>query len=263
VPKPTPDQSIDQLLKTTLRADPTQASAECLDGETLAAWSEGTLSSETSQQVEVHLADCARCQALVATFVRTEPISPPAVPFWRHWSVRWVVPLAAAASLVLWISRTPGRNTTAPSSTVARVESPASSPAEPQPLADTADKITDFAQTADARRSKEADLQKATAESLAKRQIALANKDFAGTSAGGVEATRVDQPAAPSPSPPPPPAQPPVTSRPQSSAQPVLARRRPSAVTAPTAPANNATVDGAISSRTACRANAGRQTSRW
>src|SRR4030095_13587022 len=128
VPKPTPDQSIDHLLKTTLRADTAQASAECLDGESLAAWSEGTLSSETSQQVEVHLADCARCQALVATFVRTEPVSPAVVPFWRHWSVGWGVPLAAAASLVLWISRTPGRNTTTPSSTVARVESPASSP---------------------------------------------------------------------------------------------------------------------------------------
>jgi Carboxypeptidase regulatory-like domain/Putative zinc-finger len=264
VPKPTPDQSIDQLLKTTLRADTTQASADCLDGETLAAWSEGTLSPKTSQQVEVHLADCARCQALVAAFVRTEPVLPAAVPFWRHWSVRWVVPLAAAASLVLWISRTSGRNTTAPSSTVARVESPASSPAEPKPLADAAtnerqeanrgrpssasaaaDKITGFAQTADARRSKEAELQKATAESLAKRQVAVANKEFAGTS-GGVE-TRADQPAAPSPSPPPPPGPPSVTSRPQSSAQPMPAVAPPPAVTAPTAPANNATVDGAIS----------------
>jgi hypothetical protein len=81
-----------------------------VEPEVLAAWSEGTLPSSDARQVEVHLADCATCQEMLAVFVRTEP--PPAVSsdfrsvvsgFSRTW--RWAVPLAAAATVAaIWVA---------------------------------------------------------------------------------------------------------------------------------------------------------------
>lgn len=89
-----------------------------VEPEVLAAWSEGTLPSSEARQVEVHLADCASCQELLAVFARTEP--PPVVSsglssvlsgfssvvsgFSRtNW--RWAVPLAAAATVAaIWVA---------------------------------------------------------------------------------------------------------------------------------------------------------------
>ena len=77
----------------------------CVDAETLAAWTAGTLSSREADAVEAHLADCASCQAVLAVFARTEP--PPAVSesLWRRWHLRWAVPIAAAATAVaIWVA---------------------------------------------------------------------------------------------------------------------------------------------------------------
>ena len=43
----------------------------CIDAETLAAWSDGALSVGEAAEVELHLSNCARCQAVLAAFVRT------------------------------------------------------------------------------------------------------------------------------------------------------------------------------------------------
>ncbi|MDH4065919.1 MAG: hypothetical protein OEW19_16085, partial [Acidobacteriota bacterium] len=82
----------------------------CLDAETLAAWAEGGLDDRARATAEAHAAGCARCQALVATIVRTEPEPTPAVgpSLWDRLGFRWLVPLtAAAAAVLLWIAVPP------------------------------------------------------------------------------------------------------------------------------------------------------------
>jgi hypothetical protein len=89
-----------------------------VEPEVLAAWSEGTLPSSEARQVEVHLADCASCQEMLAVFARTEP--PAAVSFglgsvlsgfrsvvsgFSRTNWRWAVPLAAAATVAaIWVA---------------------------------------------------------------------------------------------------------------------------------------------------------------
>ena len=89
-----------------------------VEPEALAAWSEGTLPSSEARQVEVHLADCATCQEMLAVFARTEP--PPAVSSgvgpvlsgfrsvvsgFSRTKWRWAVPLAAAATVAaIWVA---------------------------------------------------------------------------------------------------------------------------------------------------------------
>ena len=76
----------------------------CVDAETLAAWMEGSLSREALDRAEHHAAWCARCQAMLASMARTAP-EPAGHAWWRPLTVRWVVPIAAAATAVaLWVS---------------------------------------------------------------------------------------------------------------------------------------------------------------
>src|SRR5262245_1288773 len=71
------DQQIDQLLTAALRrrGDASSAAAgdACLDAETLAAWSAATLSTAETEQVELHLSNCLRCQEMAAVFATAEP----------------------------------------------------------------------------------------------------------------------------------------------------------------------------------------------
>ena len=94
------DRAVERLLPQVLGGAP---SAECVDGETLAAWTDGTLRQNDAMRVERHVADCARCQALLGAFVR---ISPPAAvtdSLWQRWRLGWLLPLAtAAAAVALW-----------------------------------------------------------------------------------------------------------------------------------------------------------------
>ena len=76
-----------------------------MDGETLAAWTAGTLRTVEATAVEQHLADCGRCQAMLATFVCSTPAQPAPEPLWRRWRLPWLVPLATAATAVaLWVA---------------------------------------------------------------------------------------------------------------------------------------------------------------
>ena len=80
----------------------------CLDAETLAAWTDGSLTAGERTAAEAHAADCDRCLAVLTAIAKTAP--PPmdqARPSW--FSVRWLVPatmaVAAAGIFVLIADR--------------------------------------------------------------------------------------------------------------------------------------------------------------
>jgi hypothetical protein len=108
----------------------------CLDPEKLAAWADGGLTADEAAGVEEHLSTCARCQAMLAAFVRSEPATVAAVPLWRRWPVRWLVPIATAAALITW-AVLPGLNkkndVTRPAETMAKVEPPSVATPTPPP----------------------------------------------------------------------------------------------------------------------------------
>jgi len=130
----------DRALEELLRRQMPQASAEtdaCADPETLAAWAEGGLDAPAMAETELHLSNCARCQAMLAAIVRSEPDAPAAEPWWSHLRARWLVPLTAAAA-VLWVVVGPGARQEAPvpgpESTQARVERSAPEASAPQSM---------------------------------------------------------------------------------------------------------------------------------
>ena len=80
-------------------------SPHCIDGETLAAWSSGSLRTAEAAAVEEHLSNCERCHAMLATFVRIEPQPAAAESIWRRWHLQWLVPLATAATVAaIWVA---------------------------------------------------------------------------------------------------------------------------------------------------------------
>jgi len=91
---------LEQWLKQSggARSTPTP---ECLDAETAGAWAEGRLGGPALAEAQLHVADCARCQALMATLLRTTPEHvAAALTSTRRW-LAWTMPLAAAAVLLL------------------------------------------------------------------------------------------------------------------------------------------------------------------
>jgi hypothetical protein len=96
------------------RVPPPRPSAECLDTETLAAWADGGLSGNAHARAEVHMASCARCQSILATIVTSDaaleaaPDDTRTAAWWRI-DLRWLVPLAGAATAVLLWAVAPDR----------------------------------------------------------------------------------------------------------------------------------------------------------
>jgi hypothetical protein len=98
------------------------------------------LRAAEAASVEVHLAACERCQAMLATLAATEPAVgvPATVPLWRRWHLQWLVPLATAAiAVAVWVA-VPGE-LTAPPQVADRVapaqKSESSAPVRPEPPA--------------------------------------------------------------------------------------------------------------------------------
>ena len=81
----------------------------CLDAETVAAWMDGGLDAAGVAAAEAHASTCERCQALLASVVKSLPMEDPLATgheargtarFWR-W---WLAPVAAAAAAVtIWM----------------------------------------------------------------------------------------------------------------------------------------------------------------
>src|SRR2546430_8261301 len=94
-----------RMLRETLRGrTPTDAASGCVDTDTLAAWSDCTLSARERAAAESHASGCARRQALLAAMARTAPPAPPR-KWWRTSTVRWLLPLPPrAAAIVAWDS---------------------------------------------------------------------------------------------------------------------------------------------------------------
>ena len=76
-----------------------------LDAETVAAWLDGGLDPVSLAAAEAHASNCARCQALLATMVKTEPLGPRDEARGTGWIWKWwLAPLAAtAAAVTLWM----------------------------------------------------------------------------------------------------------------------------------------------------------------
>lgn len=136
------DRRFDALLRQHWPPPAPNDSPSCIDAETLAAWSEGTLTRDVSRLVEAHAAGCARCQAMLAAFVRSggadaTPAEAPE-PLWRRWQIRWLVPIAATATaLAVWVAGPAERPAERPAAPARSAEMPAT--AEPQAAARAVD----------------------------------------------------------------------------------------------------------------------------
>jgi hypothetical protein len=98
------EQAIERLLRQSLKTTPAGATDACLDAETLAAWADGGLSSEELESAQLHVADCVRCQAMVAGVVRSAASAPVSERPPRRW-LAWLVPLTAAtAAVAIWVA---------------------------------------------------------------------------------------------------------------------------------------------------------------
>ena len=133
------DESTHRLLRRTARpgAEPRPQEA-CLDADTLAAWTEGSLTAVERVAAETHAADCDRCLAVLAAIAKTNP--PPSAVQPHSWlSFRWLVPLTTAAvAISVWVLL-PGAPGVPPAATPAAPAVGATEPAEPaaQSKADT------------------------------------------------------------------------------------------------------------------------------
>ena len=99
------DRILEQALKHELRAAGTPPAGGCLDAETLGAWADGGLDAAGIAAAEAHVSNCARCQALVGAFSRSNiapetKLATPGLAWWK-WGL---APIAAAvAASTLWM----------------------------------------------------------------------------------------------------------------------------------------------------------------
>jgi hypothetical protein len=94
------DRELEQWLKQSggARSAPTP---DCLDAEIAGAWADGRLGGAALAEAQLHAADCARCQALMATLLRTTPAQVAAALAPKRRWLAWGMPLAAAAVVLL------------------------------------------------------------------------------------------------------------------------------------------------------------------
>jgi hypothetical protein len=171
------DNQFDRLLRRSARArEDGRAPGECLDPETLAAWTDGTLSASQRSAAEVHAAACDRCLAMLAAMARTAP--PPSVPHSSPWTLlRWAAPLATAAvAITAWvvIQQKPSDRLAEqpqPTPTVTEAQKPAESPVAPE-IAPAAKTMRDAIEKKEARPAPPA--ARAEKPSLERQQTAAA-----------------------------------------------------------------------------------------
>jgi hypothetical protein len=98
------DAAMERWLREALAARDRTAASECLDAETLAAWSEGALGGSERSFAEAHAARCARCQAMLAAMARSVPEQPVPSSAIRKWVLMLSPAVAAAAAVALWFA---------------------------------------------------------------------------------------------------------------------------------------------------------------
>ncbi|HKN02282.1 MAG TPA: hypothetical protein VJX23_17355 [Candidatus Binataceae bacterium] len=84
---PRPD-AIDAMLKRAFATSPESSRHDCPDPALLASWYERSLARDEFSRIDTHLADCARCQSIVASITRADDALAPA-PERRGW--RWLL----------------------------------------------------------------------------------------------------------------------------------------------------------------------------
>ena len=111
-PEQAPEQAMDGLLSHSLREAADPAGQVCPDAEILAAYYERSLPRSETARWEAHFATCGRCQAQLATLVRSYDVTgleagapDQAASLAWLWNWRWVAPAATAAVVVLalWV----------------------------------------------------------------------------------------------------------------------------------------------------------------
>jgi len=110
------DASIDSLLREAGRNPaPLEPTDACVDAEQAAAWFDDGLPPVERSRIEAHLADCARCQALLGAMARTDPDQPGRAPASGSigW-LGWLLPVAAAAAIIVAVRVIPDESTTRP-----------------------------------------------------------------------------------------------------------------------------------------------------
>ena len=97
------DHAVEQWLRQTPIAG--ERADACLDAETMAAWTEGTLDAPLRSMAEAHAATCGRCQEMLAIMLRTTPVATASAgsPI-RKWLMMLGPALAAATAVALWIA---------------------------------------------------------------------------------------------------------------------------------------------------------------
>lgn len=137
------DRILEQALKHELSAAATPPAGACLDAETLGAWVDGGLDAAAMAAAEIHVANCARCQALAGTMAKGVPALGTAgtegtqatFSLWK-W---WLAPLAAGVTAVtLWmvIPEQPPAAVAPPVATYSPEAMPERVPASPQAAAE-------------------------------------------------------------------------------------------------------------------------------
>jgi hypothetical protein len=144
------DAGFERLLRETLRGDESAAGSECVEPDTLAAWSEGVLSPSERSFVEAHAARCLRCQSMLAALARTVPVEPERAAWGvRQWLMMFAPAAAAATAIALWFAVEPRR---------AQLEQPAQQvadahvPASPSSTAAPANPVVEEARASGERR---------------------------------------------------------------------------------------------------------------
>jgi hypothetical protein len=102
------NEPLDAILRNATRAQPGPATPECADAESLAAYSDRSLSAADRDRLETHFADCMRCQLLLADIARADQSAREAeaaseVPWYRKWRIA-IPALAAVAAVLVFIA---------------------------------------------------------------------------------------------------------------------------------------------------------------
>jgi hypothetical protein len=97
-------EPLDAILRRAMREQPGDATPDCADAESLAAYWDKSISAPDRERLEAHLGGCARCLAQLASIARAgesarDAKSASEVPWYRRWRV--AIPAIAAAAVVL------------------------------------------------------------------------------------------------------------------------------------------------------------------